>query len=384
MNARVQVPMRQTAVSRHSIRAAPFGVLLRKCSCGGSGSSGGECEACRKDKLQRSAFDRGQESAPPIVHEVLRAPGQPLDESTRAFFEPRFRHDFSNVRVHSDARARESARAVNALAYTVRDDIVFANTPSFSRTAADTRILAHELTHVLQQSGGSEAHAGLRVGSIDSIAEREASQAANTVLSNETSTQPVHAVTSAIQRQTGQTPTQKTPTQTTQTPAQTQADPVWGSKKWPGFEDDWNAFYQLAVQGLSGSNLKPDKIGSLAAMIADISMGRCLKHGKELQCAKAAAPDEDTKAILDITLPWGPNATWGQTFRSALQSTSASVDGPISANKAVERACDIADQAARGMLSTAAQQIYVNCKTGAQSSSPQSRPTAPTGGHSSN
>ena len=62
---------------------------------------------------------------PPIVHEVLHSPGQPLDPATRAFMEPRFGHDFSTVRVHTDARAAASARTVNALAYTVGRDVVF-------------------------------------------------------------------------------------------------------------------------------------------------------------------------------------------------------------------------------------------------------------------
>ena len=67
----------------------------------------------------------GQIAAPPIVHEVLAAPGQPLDAGTRAFMEPRFGHDFSRVRMHSDAAAEQSARDMSARAYTVGDDIVF-------------------------------------------------------------------------------------------------------------------------------------------------------------------------------------------------------------------------------------------------------------------
>jgi hypothetical protein len=62
---------------------------------------------------------------PPIVNEVLRSPGQPLDAAICTFMEPRFGYDFSQVRVHTDARAAESARAVNALAYTVGRDVVF-------------------------------------------------------------------------------------------------------------------------------------------------------------------------------------------------------------------------------------------------------------------
>src|ERR1035437_2536099 len=63
----------------------------------------------------------------PSVHEVLRSPGQPLDAATQAFMEPRFGHDFSQVRVHADEPAGESARAIDALAYTAGNNIVFAS-----------------------------------------------------------------------------------------------------------------------------------------------------------------------------------------------------------------------------------------------------------------
>src|ERR1041385_5790965 len=77
-------------------------------------------------RLQRRAANpRGSAKAPPIVHEVLRSPGQPLDASTRAFMEPRFGRDFGDVRVHTDGKAAESARAVNARAYTVGNNVVF-------------------------------------------------------------------------------------------------------------------------------------------------------------------------------------------------------------------------------------------------------------------
>jgi hypothetical protein len=89
------------------------------------------------------------------VHEVLRSPGQPLDANTRAFMEPRFGHDFSRVRVHSDASAAESARAVNALAYTVGQDIVFEAGRYAPGASEGRRLLAHELTHVVQQGNAT-------------------------------------------------------------------------------------------------------------------------------------------------------------------------------------------------------------------------------------
>src|SRR5262245_3155098 len=88
----------------------------------------------------------------PMVGAVLRSPGQPLDSDTRAFMESRFGHDFSRVRVHADSRASDAARAVNATAYTVGRDLVFQAGRYRPETEVGKRLLAHELTHVVQQS----------------------------------------------------------------------------------------------------------------------------------------------------------------------------------------------------------------------------------------
>jgi hypothetical protein len=85
------------------------------------------------------------------VHEVLRSPGQPLDSQTRAFMEPRLGHDFSKVRLHLDEKAAESAHAVNAHAYTAGRDIAFGRGQYSPSTGAGRALLAHELTHVVQQ-----------------------------------------------------------------------------------------------------------------------------------------------------------------------------------------------------------------------------------------
>ncbi len=89
-----------------------------------------------------------------IVHDVLRSPSQPLDQATRAFFEPRFGHDFSDVRVHTGSRAAESARSIDALAYTVGQDVVFGAGQYKPETYAGRTLLSHELSHVIQQSPG--------------------------------------------------------------------------------------------------------------------------------------------------------------------------------------------------------------------------------------
>lgn len=153
--------------------------------CGGVTCPPGTCNHEDEPTLRRHSDPHGGTAqgnaggaAPPIVHEVLRSPGRPLDAATRQYMEPRFGHDFSDVRVHSDARAAESARAVQAHAYTVGHDVVLGS----GRSTGDTgrRTLAHELTHVVQQAGaGAGTTAGLRLGDPADAAEREAEAAAS-------------------------------------------------------------------------------------------------------------------------------------------------------------------------------------------------------------
>lgn len=109
------------------------------------------------ESLQRSTANGfSTYNAPSIVHDVLRSPGQPLETSTKTFMEPRFGRDFSTVRVHTDAKAAESARAVNALAYTVGQDVVFGAGQYAPGTSEGKKLMAHELMHVVQQRGQQE------------------------------------------------------------------------------------------------------------------------------------------------------------------------------------------------------------------------------------
>jgi Domain of unknown function (DUF4157) len=99
---------------------------------------------------------------PPIVHDVLGSSGRPLSEARRAFMEPRFGHDFSHVRVHTDAQAAESARAVNALAYAIGGNETFAAGQYQPTSETGRRLLAHELTHC----GTATARRGRCPGSV--------------------------------------------------------------------------------------------------------------------------------------------------------------------------------------------------------------------------
>ena len=135
-------------------------LLQRTCACG-QHTGGGDCTDCRNKRegvLQRRAATSNEPTTvPPIISEVLRSPGQALDTNTRVFMEPRFGHDFSGVRVHTDAKAAESARAVNALAFTVGRDVVFGGGQYLPGTTMGQKLLAHELTHVVQQSSANSS-----------------------------------------------------------------------------------------------------------------------------------------------------------------------------------------------------------------------------------
>jgi len=133
----------------------PDSQLQGACSCGGKCP---KCQAERLDQEQGSLRTRRVQAneaeepvTPPTIHEVLRSSGQPLDSVARAFFEPRFGHDFSQVRVHDNAQATDSARSVNARAFTVGRNIVFRAGEYSAETTKGKHLLAHELAHVLQQ-----------------------------------------------------------------------------------------------------------------------------------------------------------------------------------------------------------------------------------------
>ncbi len=94
-------------------------------------------------------------AAPASVDRVLASPGSPLGPALRQDMEQRFGHDFSRVRVHSGAASDKSARDVNAHAYTAGQDIVFGAGQFAPGTLEGRRLLAHELTHVVQQGAAS-------------------------------------------------------------------------------------------------------------------------------------------------------------------------------------------------------------------------------------
>lgn len=125
--------------------------------------------------------DRKTSAATSVVNEGLRSTGQPLDTATRTFMESRFGHDFSQVRVHNDAKAMESARQLNADAYTVGSDIVFGAGQFQPETQTGRHLLSHELTHVVQQQHSHAPFTG-EIGLPEDSHERQAGAVADALM----------------------------------------------------------------------------------------------------------------------------------------------------------------------------------------------------------
>ena len=145
--------------------------------------------------LQASSPGPAAVEASPTVHQVLATPGRSLDPGTRGFMERRFDYDFSGVRVHSDPAAEQSARDINANAYTVGQNIVFGAGHFAPHHADGRRLLAHELAHVVQQ-GGSNYPAATQ-----GKCEQDANDAARSVGNGLSPVVRTSAVSGGVQRQ---------------------------------------------------------------------------------------------------------------------------------------------------------------------------------------
>jgi hypothetical protein len=161
--------------------------------------------------LQRTAGNGGvaamvEEDRSP-VHDVVSSGGRPLEPDVREDMESRLGHDFGDVRVHDDGAAHESARSVNAHAYTVGSNIVFQR-DTYDPSSSDGKVtLAHELTHVVQQRSGpvdgTPAAGGINVSDPSDRFEREASANAERAMSVPTTSTPAAPApaSAAVQRQ---------------------------------------------------------------------------------------------------------------------------------------------------------------------------------------
>jgi hypothetical protein len=130
--------------------------------------------------LRRLAAGRPakRQAAPPVVHDVLRGGGRPLDAGTRGVFEQHFQADLGAVRLHDNALAARSAQAVDAAAYAVGPHVVFDAGRLAPSRPEGMRLLAHELAHVVQAGPAGALPPTIAIGETDAPEERAASQAA--------------------------------------------------------------------------------------------------------------------------------------------------------------------------------------------------------------
>jgi hypothetical protein len=142
-------------------------------------------------RLQRAAGNASvagliEEERSPVRDVLESGGGRGLDKPLRTMMESRLGSDFGDVRIHDDAKASESARAVQAHAYTVGNDIVFQSGRYQPDSASGQRMLAHELTHVVQQRSGpvdgTPAPGGIKISDPSDTFERAAETSADTVM----------------------------------------------------------------------------------------------------------------------------------------------------------------------------------------------------------
>jgi hypothetical protein len=199
-------------------RGGPAAELLRLQSLAGNR---GVTAMLRQDP----AGEREEEPAGAVA-DVVGSGGRPLDEDLKTDMEGRLGHDFSDVRVHTGEAATGSAKALGAHAYTVGRDVVFQGDWD-PGSEGGKRTLAHELTHVVQQSAGpvdgTETGDGLRVSDPGDRFEQEAERTAEAAMSDPA---PVaaEAAAPAVQRQAEGAPEEEEEELSAQTSVQRQAE----------------------------------------------------------------------------------------------------------------------------------------------------------------
>lgn len=172
MSAAVASAIHQSVPDIHQVAS---GILHRKCACG-QHTGGAKCPACKGKGVEADA-----KAASCGTRDL--GPGRPIEGQSRRFMESRFGRDFSAVRVHTDPAAQSSAASVNARAYTSGSDIVFGRGEYALQSFEGRHLLAHELTHVLQQRGHLGRQPKAMLSTPGDPAEREADAVADAVMS---------------------------------------------------------------------------------------------------------------------------------------------------------------------------------------------------------
>lgn len=221
-----------------------------------------KCDHCEEEDKQvqrKASAPAAAAAAPGTVAQTLAAGGTPLDKGTRSFMESRFGYDFGKVKIHNHPLAHQSAKDIHALAYTSGNNIAFADGRFAPQTAAGKKLLAHELTHVVQQSG-----------------QRPAVQAVNTTAvnthtySNKPAGMPAIYPQGKVQANTNVTDEQEGIVSTTQD-AGTPPGPPAPSPVTTPFCHIENAAFESIPSGLVPATVTGGKLGAAFTMTGNFS-----------------------------------------------------------------------------------------------------------------
>lgn len=263
MNARTQTTNLQLVQSYTPMQQ---GILQRMCNCGQKSIASGECSGCRKKRrvLQHQRVHPHKvNTVPSVVHEVLRSPGQPIDMATLSCMESRFGYDFSQVRVHTDNKASESARELNAKAYTIGQDVAFRQGAYAPGTGVGRKLIAHELTHVVQQQNTSGLKYRNTCENNDSH-EREAQQVAERITSGNSQSGVSKTAGMTLMREGG-------------------PNPIWGGFRITGGNDEYIRAVRADLDRLNSTStgsrllreIETNRSGLLSPLITIDSSGAC-------------------------------------------------------------------------------------------------------------
>lgn len=301
----------QHLVSQIQLSSKNSQVIQRECACGGSCA---KCSVPSADSVsiselttdpsrrliqaqQREASERGDSDR---EIEIPESGGEPIDAATRELMESRFGADFGDIRVHRDGAAAASADALEANAYTTGRDIYFASGKYAPGSPEGHRLLAHELTHTLQQqsgsvvdTSGSSQTSGIVIGAPDGPLEREADQAANTAVAESTTlTIPATEGAPRLQRDFRET-------------ASAVGGAIGGAARW-----GWNQTGGRAVRAVEG--LVEDTFDSIRAYLERRAPGlMAFLRGNPIEVIKTKIENALDKSLGGILSRIQREGLWG-------------------------------------------------------------------------
>jgi hypothetical protein len=294
---------------------------------------------------------RSSRGASSVLDVVGKGGGDALGTGLQAEAETRLGSDFSRVRIHTDAKAAESAAAVAAKAYTVGDEIVFGRGSFAPNHSEGKRRLVHELVHVQQQRerrvAATDLHRGVAVSDPSDPYEREAEAKASEVMAVSAPT-AVGGVTPSRGELAGPLSQRAESSSRATVQRDAEAEKATGefqkaAKGEPSHTAAWRAFFQAALQGVQAGS-DPKVKAETAKTIADFAERRAIFRNEVLEKLRPTLSEQDFTLLQQV---FRGNSFWFMSFSSALQGAAGLYDvkkgmGP---GVVVDNAEQTADQA---------------------------------------